>query len=111
MVRYGKIEGAVFTPPSRPSQAVVAAELIEISERIAACRDPTDDKFLEPAVNGKADMIVSGEADLLAFNPFRDIPIVRRQPSCRAAAPERTGAGVGEHCNSFASGLDQGLPE
>lgn len=55
---------------------MAAAELIEISERIAACRDPTDDKFLELAVNGKADMMVSGDADLLALNPFRDIPIV-----------------------------------
>ena len=52
------------------------AELIEISERIAACRDPTDDKFLELAVNGRADLIVSGDRDLLALDPFRDIPIV-----------------------------------
>ena len=47
-----------------------------ITERIAACRDPTDDKFLELAVNRRADSIVSGDADLLALNPFRDIPIV-----------------------------------
>ena len=47
-----------------------------ISERIAACRDPTDDKFLELAVNGRADLIISGDADLLALNPFRDIAIV-----------------------------------
>jgi putative PIN family toxin of toxin-antitoxin system len=53
-----------------------AAELVTISERIAACRDPTDDKFLELAVNGHADLIVSGDADLLALNPFREIPIV-----------------------------------
>ena len=53
-----------------------AAELVAITERIAACRDPTDDKFLELAINGHADLIVSGDADLLALNPFRDIPIV-----------------------------------
>ena len=35
-----------------------------------------DDKFLELAVNGQADLIVTGDADLLALNPFRDIPIV-----------------------------------
>jgi len=51
-------------------------ELVTISERIAACRDPTDDKFLELAVSGRADLIVTGDADLLALNPFRDIPIV-----------------------------------
>jgi hypothetical protein len=36
----------------------------------------TDAKFLEPAVNGHTDIIVSGDADLLALNPIRDIPIV-----------------------------------
>jgi len=36
---------------------------------------PKDDKFLELAVNGRADVIVSGDADLLALNPFRGIPI------------------------------------
>jgi putative PIN family toxin of toxin-antitoxin system len=55
---------------------MVTAELVVISERIAACRDPTDDKFLELAVNGRADLIVSGDSDLLALNPFREIPIV-----------------------------------
>lgn len=52
------------------------AELVNITERITACRDPTDDKFLELAVNGRADFIVSGDRDLLALNLFRSIPIV-----------------------------------
>jgi predicted nucleic acid-binding protein len=50
--------------------------MVTIAERIAACRDPTDDKFLELAANGRADLIVSGDADLLALAPFRGIPIV-----------------------------------
>jgi putative PIN family toxin of toxin-antitoxin system len=45
-----------------------AAELVSITERVIACRDPKDDKFLELAVNGHADLIVSGDADLLAMN-------------------------------------------
>lgn len=53
-----------------------AAELVAIAERITACRDPTDDKFLELAVSGHADVIVTGDADLLALGPFRGIPIV-----------------------------------
>jgi uncharacterized protein len=57
-------------------ELMAAAELVTITERIVACRDPTDDKFLELAVNGHADLIVSGDGDLLALNPFRDIPIV-----------------------------------
>lgn len=57
-------------------QLMAAAELVTISERIAACRDPTDDKFLELAVSGHANLIVSGDADLLALNPFRGIPVI-----------------------------------
>ena len=69
---------AVTIPSFRSELAglLARAELIEINERIAACRDPTDDKFLELAVNGRADLIVSGDRDLLALNPFRNIPII-----------------------------------
>lgn len=52
------------------------AELVTIAERIAACRDSTNDKFLELAVNGHADSILTGDSDLLVLNPFRGIPIV-----------------------------------
>ncbi len=55
---------------------LAAAELVTITERIVACRDPTDDKFLELAVNGRADLIVTGDSDLLVLNPFRAIPIL-----------------------------------
>jgi uncharacterized protein len=58
------------------ARILAAAESVPMAERIAACRDPTDDKFLELAVNGHADLIVSGDSDLLALNPFRGIPIV-----------------------------------
>lgn len=58
------------------SELLAAAEPVTITDRITACRDPKDDKFLELAVNGHADLIVSGDADLLALNPFRGIPIV-----------------------------------
>jgi len=53
------------------------AESVSIAETIKACRDATDDKFLELAVNGKADFIVTGDADLLVLNPFRGIPIIQ----------------------------------
>jgi putative PIN family toxin of toxin-antitoxin system len=53
-----------------------SAELVSITERVTVCRDPTDDKFLELAVNGQADLILTGDKDLLVHNPFREIPIV-----------------------------------
>jgi uncharacterized protein len=55
---------------------MAAAELVTITARVAVCRDPTGDKFLELAVNGHADLNVSGDGNLLALNPFRQIAIV-----------------------------------
>jgi predicted nucleic acid-binding protein len=55
---------------------MTAAEMVAITERIAEYRDPTDARFLGLAVNGHADLILTGDKDLLAVNPFRGIPIV-----------------------------------
>ena len=52
------------------------SESVEIRESVIVYRDPRDDKFLDVAVNGRADMILSGDADLLVLNPFRGIRIV-----------------------------------
>ena len=52
------------------------AELVPTTYTVRACRDPGDDKFLELAVNGSADLIVTGDKDLLALDPFRGIPIL-----------------------------------
>ena len=52
------------------------AELVPILRPVRACRDPKDDMFLEVAVNGSADLIVTGDRDLLALHPFLGIPIL-----------------------------------
>jgi putative PIN family toxin of toxin-antitoxin system len=52
------------------------AELVPIVYPVRECRDPRDDKFLEVALNGKADLIVTGDADLLALDPWQEIAIV-----------------------------------
>lgn len=71
---------------ARLLELLALAELVPISERVAACRDFKDDKFLELAVNGKADVIVSGDADLLVLNPFRGIPIIAPATFVQGAA-------------------------
>ncbi|MFK0731223.1 MAG: putative toxin-antitoxin system toxin component, PIN family [Gloeotrichia echinulata GP01] len=53
-----------------------SVNFIEISKTIVACRDAKDDKILELAVNGDAELIVSGDEDLLILNPFQQIAIV-----------------------------------
>jgi len=46
-------------------------EIVPITQTIDACRDATDNKFLELAVSGRANHIVSGDSDLLLLHPFR----------------------------------------
>ncbi len=52
------------------------AERVPIIHVVRACRDPKDDKFLELAVNGAAQLIITGDGDLLALHPFRGIDIL-----------------------------------
>jgi uncharacterized protein len=51
-------------------------QFVSIRRSIQACRDPNDDKFLDVAVNGGADILITGDADLLALNPYEGIPIL-----------------------------------
>ncbi len=44
--------------------------------KVKVCRHANDDKFLELALSGKADCIVTGDPDLLVLNPFESIPII-----------------------------------
>ncbi len=53
-----------------------AGELVEVTEHVTDCRNPKDNKFLELALSGRADFIITGDADLLSLNPWRGIPIL-----------------------------------
>ena len=52
-------------------------ELVIPTEKVTACRDPKDNKFLEVAIASDADCIVSGDFDLLDMISFENIPILR----------------------------------
>lgn len=52
-------------------------KLVSPDRVIDACKDPKDNRFLEAAVEGDADVIVSGDADLLDMREFETIPILR----------------------------------
>jgi putative PIN family toxin of toxin-antitoxin system len=54
-------------------------ELVEITETINICRDKRDDKLLELAISGNADFLLTGDEDLLALNPFRNVKILNPQ--------------------------------
>lgn len=51
-------------------------EVVPIVRSVRECRDPEDDKFLEVALNGRANVIITGDADLLALHPWRDVAIL-----------------------------------
>ena len=45
--------------------------------RVADCRDPKDDKYLELALAAGAEVIVSSDEDLLVLHPWRGVRILR----------------------------------
>jgi putative PIN family toxin of toxin-antitoxin system len=55
------------------ADAVWFEPTVEVTE----CRDPKDNKYLELALAAGAEIIVSGDEDLLVLDPWRGIHIVR----------------------------------
>jgi hypothetical protein len=51
-------------------------EMTMISETVRICRDTDDDFLINTAIAGRADYLVSGDADLLILRKFRKIRII-----------------------------------
>lgn len=49
---------------------------VNITQRTQACRDPKDNKFLDVALCGEADAIITGDADLLVLHPHHGVDIL-----------------------------------
>ena len=52
------------------------AETVSVSGAVMGCRDPRDDMFLDLALHGAADLIITGDAALLEMNPFHSTLVV-----------------------------------
>jgi hypothetical protein len=52
------------------------AEIVQPTTSLQVVRDPNDDPIVECAVDGKADMIVSLDKDLLTLKVYSNIPIL-----------------------------------
>lgn len=52
------------------------ASIISVTERVNDCRDQNDNMILELALAGKADVIVTGDEDLLCLDPWRGVRIL-----------------------------------
>ncbi|MDY7048337.1 MAG: putative toxin-antitoxin system toxin component, PIN family [Microcystis panniformis WG22] len=55
---------------------VAASLLVKPSESVNECRDAKDNKYLELAISGHAESLITGDEDLLVLNPFRNIKII-----------------------------------
>ncbi len=62
-------------------------DVITVGHRVRLCRDPSDDKFLELALSGEADLILTGDQDILALDPFRGIPVITAREYIRTDQP------------------------
>lgn len=60
-------------------------EEISIIQRVDVCRDSKDNKFLELALNGDADFLITGDNDLLVLNSYRSTKIIGIAPNSTMA--------------------------
>ena len=77
VINRPKFDKFISIPDCRKFFEVLAPLCIkvEIIQTMQASRDPKDDKYLEVAINGSADFILTGDTDLLELHPFHEIPI------------------------------------
>jgi uncharacterized protein len=72
-----------YTTPEERNDFLVdlseTVQFIDVTEQINECRDPKDNKYLELALSGQAECIVTGDDDLLVLNPWRGVEILNVQ--------------------------------
>ena len=67
---------------SRTNRTQFIVQLLGVSERVSitgaklGCADPKDDKFLEAAMAGAAECLITGDRHLLDMTPYRGVPIL-----------------------------------
>ena len=66
----------LFTRLSLLTKYEEKTEFVKVLHTVTVCRDPDDNKYLELALSGKADCIITGDSDLQVLNPFENIPII-----------------------------------
>ncbi len=79
VLHYTRLQHYYDAPQRDRFVALVAAlgEVVELPADIPAiCRDPDDDRVIACAVVGRADVIVSGDKDLLTLKQVGRIPIL-----------------------------------
>jgi len=70
-------------------------EVVEAKRRVKVVRrDPDDDKFIECAITGGAEFVVTGDRELLALGSFEDVQVIPLREFLAVEA-SRSGSGGG----------------
>jgi putative PIN family toxin of toxin-antitoxin system len=83
VLRYPKLASAFPEPDRIVALLAAIAEPVEPAERLSVLADEPDNRVLEAAVSGQADLIVSGDARLLELGTFRGIRIITAREAQR----------------------------
>ena len=88
-VTFGELTSVLFRPRLRTKYGLsddvlqpvlrlvyLRSTMVQPQQQIVVCRDPKDNMYLEVAVEGQADFVITGDSDLLILHPFRGIPII-----------------------------------
>jgi putative PIN family toxin of toxin-antitoxin system len=71
----GKFSVLLDISPARVLEILGQAEVVEVEDIPAVCRDPQDDKFLATALAAGVDYLVSEDDDLLSLGTYQGIKI------------------------------------
>ena len=67
-------------------QPLAVCDRISIAGANLGCPDPNDDKFLETAMVGEAECLITGDRHLLDMTPFCGVPILTPAASLNSLA-------------------------
>jgi putative PIN family toxin of toxin-antitoxin system len=56
---------------------VESSDIVAPEQHFTHCRDPKDNAFLDVAVAGNVEALITGDKDLLVLNTIEGIPIIR----------------------------------
>lgn len=59
------------------SLLLLRGESVQSVRDIRVCRDPKDDKFLQVAISGQAEVVVTADEDLIVLGSYEAIPMVQ----------------------------------
>ena len=78
MIERSKFDRYLTVHERRDFVSLYIASAIRVPHtcHVHDCRDPKDNKLLSLALPGRADSFITGDVDLLALHPWRNIPIL-----------------------------------